>query len=110
MSTKGAKVAFSEEEKLTFTPIFVNYLNKKYGSAEILAALGGDESKFARFITFSDSLKSLIHQRQQKSKIEKLENSKVLLVKSIQNRESAIKQSREKATEEVIRLKEPLRI
>lgn len=110
MSMKGAKGAFTEEEKLTFTPIFVKYLHKEYGSTEILAELKGDEQRFARFKCFADNLKSLIHQRQEKSSHEKLENSKALLVKSIESRESSIKQSRNGAIEAVMRTKEPLRV
>ncbi len=110
MSTKGVKRSFTQEEKLTFKPIFVKYINKEYDSKDILAALSGNKKQFARFKYYAEELTAYMQQRQSISKINELEKSKVLLTKSIEQRESAIKRSREVTMEAVLRMKEPLRI
>jgi hypothetical protein len=110
MSTKGAKRSFTEEEKLRFKPIFVKYIQKKYVSKDILAALDGDKKQFAQFKRYADELIAFMQQRETQCKIDKLEQSKALLTKSIERRENLIDRSREKLMETVLRMKEPLRV
>lgn len=110
MSTKGVKRAFTEEEKFTFKPLFVKYIQKEYGPKDILAALCGDKKQFARFKYYAEQLKEMMQQRQTQSKIDKLEQSKALISKSIERRETEISRSREVFMEEALRINGPLYI
>jgi len=110
MSTKGAKAAITDEEKLTFNPLFIKYIQNELSSKDILKAVKGDKKVFARFKSYSEGLTAIINQRQDKSKIAELEKAKVLLTNRIQQREDTIKQSRSAALEVVLKNKKQLRI
>jgi len=105
MSIKGAKLSFTAQEKITFNPLFLKYVQKTYSDKDILKALGGDQQQYARFQLYAQGLLAVMKLKQQGKfdEVAKLQKAKTLLNQSIQHRENVIETSRNAAVEEVLR-------
>lgn len=105
MSIKGAKLSFTDQEKKTFNPLFLKYIQKNLSDKDILKALGGDPQQQSRFHLYAEALQAVMKLKQQGKITEavKLQQSKTLLSQRIQHKEKAIEDSRMQAAEEVLR-------